>query len=136
MVENFEDSEGHNTVSASIEGTKMGLDIGPKTIALYRDALKEAGCVFWNGPMGVYERKPFDTGSLAMAEALAQSSAYSVVGGGDSAAAAIDSGFSEKIDHISTGGGASLEFIQGVQLPGLQALKVRQPEAIEQEGEL
>ena len=133
VVENFNDTEFTKTASESIEAGKMGLDIGPKTIELYSGAIHEAGSVFWNGPMGVYERKPFDTGSLAMAKALADSKAYTVVGGGDSAAAAIDSGYSEKIDHISTGGGASLEFIQGIKLPGLEALKVRLPEQVEEE---
>ena len=112
---------------------KMALDIGPQTQSLYRQAIQEAGSVFWNGPMGVYERKPYAEGSLAMAQAMADSSAYTVVGGGDSAAAAIESGYSEKMNHISTGGGASLEFIQGIKLPGLEALKVRHVEVLGEE---
>lgn len=114
--------------SAAIAEGKIAVDIGPKTRKLYADVLKDAGTIFWNGPMGIYERKPFDEGSIAMAKALADSSGFTVIGGGDSAAAAIDSGFAEQMDHISTGGGASLEFIQGEKMPGLEALKVRRPE--------
>ncbi len=128
VVENFGDDHFEKTDSEIIPSDKIAVDIGPKTIELYRQALKDAGSVFWNGPMGVYEQKPFDRGSIAMAQALAESSAFSVVGGGDSAAAAIDSGFADQMDHISTGGGASLEYIQGKKLPGLEALKVRKPE--------
>ena len=128
IVDHFDSDQFQVTDGTSIPDGMLGLDIGPKTIIAYRETLQAAGSVFWNGPMGVYERKPFDKGSLAMANALADSSAYTVVGGGDSAAAAIDSGVADKIDHISTGGGASLEFIQGVSLPGLEALKVRKVE--------
>lgn len=128
VVEQFESNEGVVKVGAGIEGDSIAVDIGPKTREVYSEVLKSAGSVFWNGPMGIYERKPFDEGSVAMAESLAQSPGFTVIGGGDSAAAAIDSGFADKIDHISTGGGASLEFIQGIKLPGLEALKVRVPE--------
>lgn len=125
VVNKFEDTEFQVTSGEMIPGDQIAVDIGPKTRKLYSDVIQEAGSVFWNGPMGIYERKPFDEGSVAMAEALAKSSAFTVIGGGDSAAAAVDSGFAEEMSHISTGGGASLEYIQGVALPGLEALKVR-----------
>lgn len=133
VVSEFTSDEFENTPGAVIPDGKMALDIGPQTEELYTKAIQEAGSVFWNGPMGVYEREPFAKGSLAMAKAMADSAAYTVVGGGDSAAAAIESGFSDKMNHISTGGGASLEFIQGIKLPGLEALKVRQPEKVEED---
>lgn len=125
VVNNFDDTEFLITGGATIPGEQIAVDIGPKTRKLYSEVLKNAGSVFWNGPMGIYERKPFNEGTVAMAEALAESSAFSVIGGGDSAAAAVDSGFADKMSHISTGGGASLEYIQGTKLPGLEALKVR-----------
>ncbi len=125
VVPTFESSDFSTTPDSSIPQEQIAVDIGPQTRILFTQVIQKAGSVFWNGPMGVYEKKPFDQGSLAIAKALAESQAFSVVGGGDSAAAAIDSGFADKIDHISTGGGASLEFIQGIKLPGLEALKVR-----------
>lgn len=128
VIPTFESNEASVSVGASINAGMIAVDIGPRTREVYAEVLKSAGSVFWNGPMGIYERKPFDEGSVAMAQALADSKAFTVIGGGDSAAAVIDSGFSEQVDHISTGGGASLEFIQGVRLPGLEALMVRIPE--------
>ena len=128
VVDNFNSTDFEVTSSASIPEGKIAVDIGPKTRELYAQALKTAGSIFWNGPMGVYEKKPFHEGSIAMAKALAESPAFTVVGGGDSAAAAIDSGFSGDISHISTGGGASMEYIQGGSLPGLEILKVRRVE--------
>lgn len=128
VVNNFGDTDFTVIDSAEIPEDKLAVDIGPKTRTLFADAIKEAGSIFWNGPMGVYEQKPFDEGSIAMAKALSETSAFTVVGGGDSAAAAIDSGYADKMDHISTGGGASLEYIQGKKLPGLESLKVRKPE--------
>jgi phosphoglycerate kinase len=102
----------------------MGVDIGPKTIELYRRELQKAKTVFWNGPMGVFENEHYAKGTFAVAEALANlSGATTVVGGGDSAAAAEASGFAEKMSHISTGGGASLEYLQGEKLPGLEVLR-------------
>jgi phosphoglycerate kinase len=125
VVEDFNDLQDQGTVVTDIGASQMALDIGPKTREAFAQVIQGAGSVFWNGPMGVYERKPFDQGSVRVAQAMAQSSAYTVIGGGDSAAAAIDSGFAEQIDHISTGGGASLEYIQGLSMPGIEALRVR-----------
>ncbi len=101
---------------------KMALDIGPATVAAYVEVVKSAKTIIWNGPMGVFELKPFDVGTMALAHAVADSDAISVVGGGDSEKAIKTAGLSDKISHVSTGGGASLEFLGGVQLPGVVAL--------------
>lgn len=113
------------TASAMIEENYMGLDIGPQTVKNYSAALKNAATVFWNGPMGVFENKAFCEGTFAIAKALAESNGLKIVGGGDSAAAAEASGYADKMSHISTGGGASLEYLQGEKLPGLEILRPR-----------
>lgn len=101
---------------------KMGLDIGPRTIEAYEKAIAGAKTIIWNGPMGVFEMPPFDRGTVALAKAVAASGAVSVVGGGDSEKAIESAGVADKISHISTGGGASLEFLAGLELPGVAAL--------------
>jgi len=105
-----------------IPAGKMGLDIGEKTVAEYTNIIKGAKTIIWNGPMGVFEMPPFDRGTVALAKAVADSGAVSVVGGGDSEKAIKSAGVTNKITHVSTGGGASLEFLSGIELPGVAAL--------------
>ena len=107
----------------AIPADKMGLDIGEKTRELFADAAKSAKTVVWNGPMGVFENPTLAKGTIAVAQALADSEAVTIVGGGDSAAACEQLGFADKITHISTGGGASLEFLEGLELPGIACLQ-------------
>jgi phosphoglycerate kinase len=109
-------------VVETIPDDKMGLDIGPKTIELYEGIIASARTIIWNGPMGVFEKPPFDKGTVALAKAVAGSGAVSLVGGGDSEKAIKSAGVANKISHISTGGGASLEFLAGIELPGVAAL--------------
>lgn len=117
-----ENTEAMVVNSDEIPDGWMGLDIGPKTQILFADAIKGAGTVIWNGPMGVSEWDNFAAGTIAVAKAVADSGAISIVGGGDSVAAVTKLGFSDKMSHISTGGGASLEFLEGKELPGIAAL--------------
>lgn len=116
------DAEPVTTENENIQDGYMGLDIGPKTAKLYADAIKDAKTVIWNGPMGVFEFDNFAKGTIKVAEAMAESDATTVIGGGDSAAAVNILGFGDKMTHISTGGGASLEFLEGKVLPGIAAL--------------
>ena len=114
-----------NQVVDRVPDGKMGLDIGPKTIEAYSKVIAAAKTIIWNGPMGVFEMPPFDKGTVALAKAVASSGAVSVVGGGDSEKAVKSAGVADKISHISTGGGASLEFLGGVELPGVAALTTK-----------
>ena len=116
------DTEAMVVESSKIPEGWMGLDIGPKTQAIFADAVKDAGTVIWNGPMGVSEWEAFASGTIAVATAIAESDAISIIGGGDSAAAIQKLGFADKMSHISTGGGASLEYLEGKELPGIAAL--------------
>ncbi|MGL4449681.1 MAG: phosphoglycerate kinase [Sarcina sp.] len=118
----FKDVEAVVTADQNIEAGFMGLDIGPKSEELFANAVKEAKTVIWNGPMGVFEFENFNKGTIAVAKAMADSDATTIIGGGDSAAAVNILGFGDKMSHISTGGGASLEFLEGKVLPGIDAL--------------
>ncbi len=101
----------------------MALDIGPKSVAAFRDKLLGAKSIFWNGPMGLFEKAPFSSGTTGVAHAIAETAAFTVVGGGDSVAAVQQAGLADRFSHVSTGGGASLELIEGKRLPGVEALR-------------
>ena len=115
-------ARAENKVVARIPDGWMALDIGPETIATYEKVIAGSKTIIWNGPMGVFEMPPFDVGTMSLARAVAGSGAISVVGGGDSEKAIKTAGLSDKISHVSTGGGASLEFLSGIELPGVAAL--------------
>ena len=125
VAESPESGEGRVVAVREIPVHLMGLDIGPLTLARFGEAVRGARTVVWNGPMGVFERPPFAAGTLGLARALAASAVFSVVGGGDTAAAVHQAGVAEKIGYISTAGGAFLEFLEGRALPGVQALTDR-----------
>ncbi len=118
----FDINANTKVFEGNIDDGWMGLDIGPKTMELFANAIKNAGTVVWNGPMGVFEMAPFAKGTTAVAKAIADSNAISIIGGGDSAAAVEQLGFAKQMTHISTGGGASLEFLEGLELPGIACL--------------
>lgn len=109
--------------SDKIPADRMGMDIGPKTRELYAEAVKDAKTVVWNGPMGVFENPVLAAGTIAVAKALAETDATTIIGGGDSAAAVQQLGFGDKMSHISTGGGASLEYLEGTLLPGIACIR-------------
>jgi phosphoglycerate kinase len=118
-----EDANAKNVSIEEIPADWQALDIGPKTAELYADVIQKSKLVIWNGPMGVFEFDPFANGTKAVAESLAQSKdTYSIIGGGDSAAAVEKFHLADQMSHISTGGGASLEFMEGKELPGVTAL--------------
>jgi phosphoglycerate kinase len=117
-----EDAETRTVPADGIEPGWKGLDIGPETAKTFANAVAEARTVFWNGPMGVFELAPFAAGTKAVAEAVAAANGYTVVGGGDSAAALAELGLADRVDHLSTGGGASLELLEGKTLPGVAAI--------------
>src|ERR1051326_1149505 len=125
VAPSLESASSHVTSVSQTPSDQMGLDIGPETVRRYSDIIKSAKTIVWNGPMGVFENPKFAQGTFAIARAVADSNAFSIVGGGDSAAAVAQSGVESKITHISTGGGASLEFLSGQKLPGVEALTDR-----------
>ncbi|TAK28009.1 MAG: phosphoglycerate kinase [Myxococcaceae bacterium] len=116
-------AEGRVVAADAVGPEDMALDIGPETVANFRKHLLRARSVFWNGPMGLFEKTPFSQGSIGVAKAIAEASAFSVVGGGDSVAAVHQAGLAERFTHVSTGGGASLELLEGRTLPGVEALR-------------
>lgn len=118
----FKADAASKVFETAIDKDYMGLDIGPKTVELFKAALKDAKTVIWNGPMGVFEMEAFAVGTKAVAEALSKVNGTTIIGGGDSAAAVEQLGYADKMSHISTGGGASLEFLEGLELPGIAAL--------------
>lgn len=120
------DAEDQATITKMIPADLMGLDIGPATVQRFALQIQTASTVFWNGPMGVFEREAFAAGTRGVAQAVASSRGYTVVGGGDSAAAMVKFGYSDQVSHISTGGGASLKFLEGRGLVGLTALEERE----------
>lgn len=123
VADSFKEPTVWNVVTAGeIPDDREGVDIGPKTIELFSAAVKDAKTVIWNGPMGVFELEQFAVGTKAIAEAMSHCNGTTIVGGGDSAAAIEQLGYSDKVSHVSTGGGASLEFLEGIELPGVSAL--------------
>jgi phosphoglycerate kinase len=124
-ADKFAEDAATQVVGADIPDGWMGLDIGPETVKLYAEAIKGAKTVVWNGPMGCFEMAPFAAGTYGVCAAVAESGATSIIGGGDSVSAVNKSGLADKMTHISTGGGASLEYLEGKELPGVAALSDR-----------
>lgn len=124
VSKSFTDAAGA-VVKKTFDEGDMGLDIGPESLRQFSALIKEAGTIFWNGPMGVFETPEFSKGTFGLAKVISESKGITIIGGGDSAAAAEQSGFADKMTHISTGGGASLEYLQGDKLPGLEVLRFK-----------
>jgi phosphoglycerate kinase len=128
VVSEIAENAPYEIIQGDIPEDKQGVDIGPKSRQRFAEVIGRAKTIFWNGPMGVFEKKPFDAGTVAIAKAVADATskgAVSVIGGGDSAAAIAEAGLADKVTHISTGGGASLEFVEGLELPGVAILDDR-----------
>jgi phosphoglycerate kinase len=123
VADKAEEGVASATVRGEIPSGKKGLDIGPETVKAFRDEIAKGKTIFWNGPLGFFEVEPFDAGTMTIAVALAESQVVTIVGGGDSVAAVMRSGRADEISHVSTGGGATLEFLEGKKLPGLAALE-------------
>ncbi len=115
-------AEQRESDGAEVPDGWMGLDVGARTAAVYAEEVQKAGTVFWNGPMGAFELEPFAAGTRAVAEAVAEAPGTTVVGGGDSGAALAEFGLADQVDHLSTGGGAALELLEGKRLPGVEVL--------------
>ncbi|MBV8553496.1 MAG: phosphoglycerate kinase [Acidobacteriaceae bacterium] len=129
VVREIKPGAAHETVT-NIGADEIGVDIGPRTIEQYATIIRDARTIIWNGPMGIFEMPPFDHGTVSLAKAVAESKAVSVVGGGDSEKAIKTAGVSDRITHVSTGGGASLEFLGGIELPGVRALSDKAEAAV------
>jgi len=123
VAESIEAESGRVVPVSEVPPEGMMLDIGPKTLATFRERLLRAEAVFWNGPMGIFEKPAFAEGTLGIARAIASSAGFTVVGGGDSVAAVQQASLADRFDHVSTGGGASLELMEGRKLPGVEALR-------------
>jgi phosphoglycerate kinase len=124
IADRFAADAAHRTVAVGdIPDEWLGLDIGPQTVESFRDVIREAESLFWNGPMGVFEWEPFRSGTEQIAQAVADCSGFTAVGGGDSAAALRTLGLDDAVSHLSTGGGAGLEMLEGAELPGVKVLE-------------